>query len=103
MVARDAPAPAWSAAVARLWDDQAIYQRCADAARSRAASAELQPDHIVAALLQRIRALSGRWASRAVGDLAIPGSTIWYDMTTTARLARTPPVGITRVETSHTA
>lgn len=55
LVDADAAPEQWAAALRTLWNDAAVYRRCADAARRHAARVELSPAHIVGQLVDALR------------------------------------------------
>lgn len=58
----EAPVEVWSAAVRRLWHDEAAYRRLSEAALAASARRELDPDWQVATYLALVRDLIGRRA-----------------------------------------
>jgi glycosyltransferase involved in cell wall biosynthesis len=56
----DAPPDAWTAALSRMWDDEAHYEALVEAARAHAARDEVAPDKIVDRFEQLLEQLAAR-------------------------------------------
>lgn len=66
LLAPDAPADAWAAALRRLWEDRDLYEATSAAALRHAARPELEPGRQVDALLALLRAAADGAPRRAV-------------------------------------
>ncbi|MFO1058991.1 MAG: glycosyltransferase [Dongiaceae bacterium] len=63
LVPPEAPVEAWAGALGRLWDDAAAYDELSRRALQHAARPEIQPERLLAGLVEQVRALAGAAAA----------------------------------------